>query len=71
MIAGMMTTKLSGTLAEPNHRQRLALDRIEFAVGELATVMLSCCRSRAAAHAAIEGIRQSLAPVISEIITLE
>jgi hypothetical protein len=52
---------------EPNHRQRLALERIEFAVGELATVLLSCGRSRDTAYDAIKSIRQSVAAVVAEV----
>jgi hypothetical protein len=71
MIPGMMSARVSRTLAEPNHRQRLALDRIEFAVGELATALLSCGKSRAAACEAIQSIRRSVAPVVSEILEAE
>jgi hypothetical protein len=66
-----MTARASRTLTEPNHRQRLALDRIEFAVGELATALLSCCRSRTVACEAIQSIRQSVAPIISGILETE
>ena len=61
MIAGMRA------IAEPNHRQRLALERIEFAVGELATVLLSCGQSRATANEAIKNIRRSVAAVVAEV----
>jgi Tfp pilus assembly protein FimT len=71
MMAGMMTLRLSALLAEPNHRQRLALERIEFAVGELATALLSCARSRATAQEAIQRIRQSVTPVAAEITAAE
>jgi hypothetical protein len=56
---------------EPNHRQRLALERIEFAVGELATVLLSCGQSRTTANEAIQSIRQSVAVVIAEVTTTD
>ena len=59
------------TTAEPNHRQRVALERIEFAVSELVTVLLSCGPSRATAHDAIQCIRKSVAPIITEISTAE
>ena len=44
--------------SEPNHRQEMALERIEFAVTELASVLLSNCRSHGASDAAISGIRK-------------
>jgi hypothetical protein len=53
--------------AEPNHRQHLALERIEFAVGELATIMLSCCRD----HDAIRDVRKVVAPVVADILSEE
>ncbi len=67
----MKTARLSGLLAEPNQRQRMALERIEFAIGELATALLSCARSRATAHQAIQSIRQAMAPVVAEITTTD
>jgi Tfp pilus assembly protein FimT len=67
----MMTSRLSALLAEPNHRQRLALERIEFAVGELATALLSCARSRATAQEAIQYIRKAVGPVVAEITTTD
>jgi hypothetical protein len=54
---------------EPNHRQLRALERIEFAVGELATVLLSCGQSRTTAHEAIQSIRKSVAAVIADVTT--
>jgi hypothetical protein len=67
----MVTKTVSLARCEPNHRQQLALDRIEFAVGELSTVLLSSCRSNGAATDAIRDIRQSVARVISEMLTAE
>jgi hypothetical protein len=49
----------------------MALERIEFAIGELATALLSCARSRATAHEAIQHIRQSVKPVVAEITAAE
>jgi hypothetical protein len=49
----------------------LALERIEFAVGELATVLLSSCQSRGAATEAIHDVRRSVARVITEILAAE
>jgi hypothetical protein len=67
----MVTKRVFLVHCEPNHRQQLALDRIEFAVGELATTLLSSCQSRGAATEAIQGIRQSVARVITEILAVE
>ena len=53
---------------EPNHRQEMALERIEFAISELASVVLSSCRSQSASDAAIAGIRKAVAPVVADIL---
>ena len=55
---------------EPNHRQRLALERIDFAVGELATTLLSCS-SRDMASASLREIRKAVAPIVGEILADE
>ena len=60
----------SGTL-EPNHRQELALERIEFAVGELATVVLSITRSHDAAQGAIAAVRKAVVPVVADILATD
>ena len=70
-MAFMVTKTVSLAHCEPNHRQRLALDRIEFAVGELATVLLSSCQSRGAATEAIQDIRRSVARVITEMLAAD
>jgi hypothetical protein len=57
------------TLTEPNHRQQVAVDKIEFAIGELATVLLSNCRVGGLTGAAITNIRKAIAPVLAEILT--
>ena len=67
----MVTRTVSLAHCEPNHRQQLALDRIEFAVGQLTTVLLSSCQSRGTAAEAIQGIRQSVARVITEMLAAE
>jgi len=54
---------------EPNHRQQLALDRIDFAVGELGSVLLSCCRQPGVAAAVIRDIRQAVIPVLDDILS--
>ena len=54
---------------EPNHRQNLAVDRIEFAVGELTTVLLANCRSHDAVAVAARDIRKAVAPVVADILS--
>jgi hypothetical protein len=46
----------------------MALERIEFAVTELASVLLSNCRSHGASDAAISSIRKAVAPVLADIL---
>jgi hypothetical protein len=67
----MVTKSVSLAHSEPNHRQHVAVQRIEFAVGELATVLLSSCQSHAAASEAIQAVRRSVAKVIGEILTAD
>jgi hypothetical protein len=70
MISGMMHGKpLSND--EPNRRQKLALDRLEFAVSELATVVLSTCRSDDLARAALRDVRKAVTPVLADILTVD
>jgi hypothetical protein len=57
--------------AEPNRRQQLALERIEFAVGELASVLLSSCRSGDTARAAVRDIRKAMAPIHADILDVD
>jgi hypothetical protein len=73
MVGRAMSTSMSGTPGpiphiEPNRRQQLALERIEFAVGELATVLLSSCPSQSVADAAVRDIRRAVSPAIREIL---
>jgi hypothetical protein len=56
---------------EPNHRQQLALERIEFAVAELATALISSCRSHGVAGGAIRDIRQAVGPVLVDILAVD
>lgn len=56
---------------EPNRRQQLALDRIDFAVGELATVLLASCRSEEIARAGLRDIRKAVAPILAEILSTD
>jgi hypothetical protein len=53
---------------EPNRRQQLALERIEFAVGELASVLLANCRSTETAALAVRDVRKAIAPVLAAIL---
>ncbi len=64
-----MTTDRRTTYAEPNHRQQLALERIEFAVGELSTVLLSNCRTSAVAQSAMRDVRKAVAAIVADILT--
>ena len=57
--------------SEPNHRQEIALDRIELAVVELASVLLASCRSHDATGSAIAEIRKAVAPVLVDILSTE
>ena len=59
------------THAEPNRRQEMALERIEFAIGALATVLLANCRSRGAAGTAITELRRAVAPALADILSEE
>jgi hypothetical protein len=49
----------------------MALERIELAVAELASVLLSACRSHGTSGAAIAGIRKAVAPVLADILAEE
>jgi hypothetical protein len=62
-----------GTIAhgEPNRRQQLALERIDFAIGELASVLLSSCRSGDVARAAVRDIRKAMTPILADILEVE
>ena len=76
MIQSMMTDGISfahrrNRHVEPNHRQELALQRIEFAVAELASVLLSGCRSRDMAQAAISDVRAAITPVVADILSVD
>ncbi len=56
---------------EPNHRQELALERVEFALGELATVLLSHCRSHGVANVVIGDIRKAVTPALADILAVD
>ena len=73
---GMISQRISAarsTIAhgEPNRRQELALERIDFAVGELASVLLSSCRSGDIARAAVRDIRKAVAPINADILEVD
>jgi hypothetical protein len=56
---------------EPNHRQERALARIEIAISELGSVLLSCCREPGVAGAVIRDIRNAVTPVVSDVLSVE
>lgn len=56
---------------EPNHRQELALERIDFALDDLAVVLLSSCRTNGVAQMAIQEIRKAVRPIVADILTTD
>jgi hypothetical protein len=68
---GISATNRAIAQGEPNHRQQLALERIEFAVAELATALISSCRSHGVAGGAIRDIRQAVGPVLVDILAVD
>jgi hypothetical protein len=58
----------SPVLDEPNRRQELAMERIERAVGELASVLLASCPSHTIARLCICDIRKAVAPGMDDIL---
>ena len=56
---------------EPNRRQQLALERIDFAVGELRPCCMSSCRSGDVARAAVSDIRKAMTPILADILEVE
>ena len=71
MRTGTTLTNRRDVNVEPNHRQELAVERVEFAVGELATVLLSHCRSHGLANVAIGDIRKAVTPVLVNILAVD
>ena len=55
-------------LSEPNHGQEIAVQRVDLAIAELATVLLSSGLPTATVTAAIADIRQAVAPVYAGIL---
>jgi len=47
------------------------LERMEFAVGELSTVLLSIARSHDAARGAIAAVRKAVVPVVADILATD
>lgn len=45
--------------------------RIDLAIGELASVVLSCCPSNEAGKSAVAAIRNAVAPVLAQILAEE
>jgi hypothetical protein len=56
---------------EPNRRQVVAVQRIELALCELASVVMSCSPSNEAGKFAIAEIRNAVAPVLAQILSEE
>jgi hypothetical protein len=54
--------------SETDRRQELAIDRIELAVSELASVLLSHCRSGDIARSSIRDVRSAVMPVLADIL---
>jgi len=65
----MPLPKPAAALSQPNHGQEMAMHRIEFAINELATVLMSCAGSKEAAQTAIANVRAAVAPVITGILS--
>jgi hypothetical protein len=58
----------SRVLDEPNRRQELAMERVERAVGELASVLLANCPSNIIARVCICEVRKAVAPGVDDIL---
>jgi hypothetical protein len=76
MMTCMMRQEISLThtqigQSEPNRRQELALGRIERAVGELATVLLSSSVSNDVSRAAVRDVRKAVAPVLADVLSAD
>jgi len=54
-----------------NHRQEVAIERIEFAVSELATALLTYAGSKDAAQTAISQVRAAVQPALAGIVARE
>jgi len=71
MSTAIMLSSRPQMYGEPNHRQQMALERIEYAVSELSSVLLANCRTRGATHAAIGAVRRAVKPIIAEILSAD
>ena len=71
MSAPMSLTNRPSRCLVPNHRQQLAVERVEFAVGELATTLLSCCVSPGVAEEAARDVRRVVAAAIADILAAD
>jgi hypothetical protein len=58
-------------LTELNHRQEIAIERIEYAVSELATALLTYSGSNDATQSAIAQVRAAVGPAIAGILSRE
>ena len=58
-------------VGEPDRRQQLAMERIEFAISELASAVLRNCRSDVIARAALHDIRKAVTPVLVDILAVD
>ena len=54
---------------EWNRRQQMAVERVELAIDELASVLLSCGGQDGTAQAAIGQVRAAVAPVLAGILS--
>jgi hypothetical protein len=71
MIRAMSAPNRPSMCLVPNHRQQLAMERVEFAVGELATTLLSCCVSRGVAESATRDVRKAVTAALADILAAD
>jgi hypothetical protein len=71
MSAPMSQSHRPTTCLVPNHRQQLAVERLDFAVGELASTLLACCISRAVAEVAIRDVREAVGAAHADILATD
>jgi hypothetical protein len=57
--------------SEPNRRQEIAVQRVDLAVSELASVVMSCSPSNEEGKSAVAEIRNAVAPVLARILSEE
>jgi hypothetical protein len=67
----MSAARAAAAYGEPNRRQQLALERIEIAIGELASVLMASCPSGAISAAAVRDLRKAIGPVLAAILTTD